>query len=213
MRLLSTLTLLSVLATPGLAVGAPPRASGTPPVAPEPQGSEASEPEAVQPASPSTTPHDTSALRERWYGWQLLSGDGTALLLLIAAGASSDQKSHISDVLGYSALGAYLVGGPVIHVAHRNPGRALGSLALRAGLPILFGALGSTLENCSGDNDYDLCGLPGAIFGGGLGIATAITLDAGLLSYDQVPVRSEGVQHVGVSFGRDRAVLVAVGTF
>jgi hypothetical protein len=152
-------------------------------------------------------------MRQRWYGWQSLSADGAALLLLVAAGASSDQKSHISDVFGYGALGLYLVGGPVTHLAHGNPGRGLGSLAFRAGLPVVFGAVGSTLEDCSGENDYDLCGLPGAILGGVVGIATAITLDATLLSYDEVPVRSTGVQNVGVSIGPDRAVLVAGGTF
>jgi len=213
MRLPSALTFLSVLATPVLAVAAQPGASGTPMVAPEPHRTDASEPEAAQPGSSSTTPARTPAMRKQWYGWQSLSADGAALLLLIAAGASSDQKGHTSDVLGYGALGLYLVGGPVTHFARGNTGRGLGSLALRAGLPIVSGAVGSRMEDCSGDNDYDLCGLPGAILGGVVGIATAITLDATLLSYDEAPVRSQGVQNVAVSIGSDRAVLVAGGTF
>jgi hypothetical protein len=83
-------------------------------------------------------------------------------------------------------------------------------VALRAGLPIAFGAAGAKLEGCSGG---DFCGLGGAVLGGMLGIATAITVDAAVLGYEEVPVEREGVQNVGVSMGRDQAVLVVGGKF
>lgn len=185
--------LLSLFAAPDLARATEPGASGAHPVAAE--------------------PHAAPVLHERWYGWQSLSTDGAALLLLIAAGASSDQRNHLPDVLAYGAVGMYLLGGPVTHFAHDNPGRGLGSLALRAGLPIAFGALGYNLEDCSGDENYDLCGFPGALVGGVLGIGSAIAIDAAALGFEEVQVEREGVTDLGVSIGRDHAALVAGGKF
>jgi hypothetical protein len=209
MRLLLTPTLLSLFAVPALAHAADDGAVGSHPVAPEPHAAESSEPETGH-SSDDAAPLE---MRERWYGWQSLSADGAALVLLIAAGASSDQRNHLPDVFGYGSLGMYLLGGPATHLMHDSPGRALGSLAMRAGLPFAFGAIGFQLEDCSGDSDYDLCGFGGAILGGVLGIATAITIDAAVLSHEEVPVASRGVPNVGVSIGRDHAALVANGTF
>lgn len=131
--------------------------------------------------------------------------------MLIAAGASSDQRGPLPDVFGYGALGTYLFGGPATHFAHGNPGRGVGSLALRAGLPFAFGAIGANSEDCSESDDF--CGLGGAVLGGLLGIATAITVDAAVLGHEEVPIEPEGVTNLGVSIGRDHAALVAGGSF
>ena len=213
MRLLAILPFSSLFAVSGVAWAEDGNASGAHPVAQEQHDSEASEPEPAKRAGSRRTTDDTPALRTRWYGWQSLSADGAALLTLISAGAASDQKGHLSDVLTYGSVGIYLLGAPVIHFAHGNPGRGLGSLGLRAGVPVAFGAIGSKLEDCSGDNYYDLCGIVGIIVGGVLGIATAITIDAAVLSYDEVPVASEGIHDVGVSIGPTHAQLVASGMF
>lgn len=212
MKLLLMLALLSVFTAPGLARAAEPSVSGSHPVAEEPHGSEASEPEPAH--SGGTSADAAPASRgQRWYGWQSLSTDGAALLLLIASGASSDQRNSLSEVFGAGAFWAYLLGGPVSHFAHDNIGRGIGSLALRAGLPVAFGAVGFGIEDCSGDNDYDLCGIVGSIVGGVVGIAAAISIDAAVLSYEEVPVTSEGLNDFGVSIGRNHAALVANGTF
>lgn len=97
------------------------------------------------------------------------------------------------------------------HLLHGSPSRGFGSLGLRLGLPIAFGYIGSSLERCS--EDFDLCGVPGAIVGGVLGIATAVAVDASVLGYDEVPLETRGVRTVGVTFGRDYSALVASGTF
>ncbi len=212
MKRLPTLMLLSVFAAPAIARGADAGAAGSQPVAPESHVAP-DEPEAVRPAEGASDEDTKAATREQWYGWQSLSADGVALVLLIAAGASSDQRNVLPDIFGYGSLGMYLLGGPATHLMHDSPGRALGSLVLRAGLPLAFGAVGSQLEDCSGDEDYDLCGIVGALLGGTLGIATAITIDAAVLSYEEVPVTSEGVQDIGVSIGRDHFAIVAGGRF
>lgn len=187
------LAFVGAYAAAGRSLAAAPSAAGSHPVAGVPQA----------------TP--TPKTRERWYGWQSLSADGASLLLLIAAGAASDSKGKASDVMAYGAVGGYLLGGPVTHLLHDSPSRGLGSLGLRLGLPIAFGFIGSSLERCS--EDFDLCGVPGAVFGGVLGIATAVVLDASVLGYDEVPVETGGVRTVSITVGPDYSALVAGGTF
>ncbi len=187
------LAFVGVCAAAGHSLAAAPGAPGAHPVAAVPQAT----------VAPKT--------RERWYGWQSLSADGASLVLLLAASAASDSKSKASDVMAYGALGGYLLGGPVTHLLHDSPSRGLGSLGLRLGLPIALGYIGSSLERCS--EDFDLCGVPGAVIGGTLGILTAVIVDASVLGYDDVPLEMDGVRTVGITFGRDYSALVAGGTF
>lgn len=65
-----------------------------------------------------------------WYGWQILVADGVNVGLLLIAGR------ELGPVSGVNLLG-YLGSGPLIHAYHRRSGRAYGSLALRAGAPLL----------------------------------------------------------------------------
>lgn len=118
----------------------------------------------------------------RWYGWQTLLSDSAALTLLFAVGAV-DLGDGAGKFVGAS-LGMYLTGGPVIHATHGNWGRAAGSLGLRVGAPLLGGALGSSLEECSSGEDF--CGLAGAVLGGTLGILTAVTVDSAALARETV---------------------------
>ncbi len=147
---------------------------------------------------------------EHWYGWQTLTTDGASLLLLIIAGASSDALDG-AGAIGSLSLGTYLLGGPVVHFAHENVGRGFGSLALRGGLPIVFGVVGVQLENCQEGEWF--CGLGGAVLGGLLGIVTAITVDASLLSYESVPVKTTRLPNIGVVVGRQHGLIVTGGTF
>jgi hypothetical protein len=206
------LAFVSVCAAAGHSRAAAPGAPGPHAVAGVPGATDAARERAATPPRP-LAPTTTVApkMRERWYGWQSLSTDGASLLLLVAAGAASDSKGKASDIMAYGAVGGYLLGGPATHLLHDSPSRGAGSLGLRLGLPIAFGFIGSSLERCS--EDFDLCGVPGAIVGGVLGIATAVVLDASVLGYDEVPLDTGGVRTVGIAFGRDYSALVAAGTF
>jgi hypothetical protein len=171
----------------------------------------------TEPARSSRRAHDPASdaaprTRERWYGWQTLAIDGASLLLLIASSAASDSKGDASEIMAGGAVGGYLLGSPITHFLHDSPARGIGSLALRAGLPIAFGYVGTTIEKCP--PEADLCGLAGAILGGMLGIATAIAIDAAALGYEDVPIEPRtGLQNISVALGRERALLVAAGTF
>ncbi len=73
--------------------------------------------------------------KSRWYGWQTLATDGAATMMLFAAADSRDGAG-----LAYGSLAMYNLGAPIVHFAHGNFGRGLGSLAVRS-LPsvLIFG--------------------------------------------------------------------------
>jgi len=161
---------------------------------------------AAQPVEPSSAELHTVS---HWYGWQTLATDGASLLLMVAAASASDAPG--SEEMAWLALGGYLGGGPIVHLAHGEPARALGSLALRGGLPILTGVVGSQLEDCSPSSDF--CGLGGAVLGGMAGILTAIVIDSALLGHERVVVQTSRVPMVGVVSDGKRTLLTAGGVF
>jgi hypothetical protein len=74
---------------------------------------------------------------------------------------------------GTLALG-WVATGAIVHASHHNYGRAIGSVLMRVGFPLLGVALGAASANgCSGD----LCALGPAILGGFIGIGTAEVVD------------------------------------
>lgn len=87
---------------------------------------------------------------ERWYGWQIVTIDSAVALAGMAGAFASSEEMAILSLTGY------LAGGPVVHMANGQRRRALGSLGLRAGLPLLAALVGSTLieGHCAGD-DWD----------------------------------------------------------
>ncbi len=128
---------------------------------------------------------------EIWYGEQILAVDfGSIFLALPTFGVS---------------LAGLVVGGPIVHWAHGNPGRAVGSLALRGGM----GGLGAMLafavsegarrredEECarkgySGESCYgdfgDLRGVGAAAIGFAVGLIGASVIDATVLAWEDAP--------------------------
>ncbi|HUH01382.1 MAG TPA: hypothetical protein VML75_05260 [Kofleriaceae bacterium] len=138
--------------------------------------------------APGLTPTTMSAQPETVqvrYGWQILLAD----LAAIAAGAATDE--------GEITLAVYLGGGPVIHLAHGNVGSAMGSLALRAGLPLAGALLGIAIEEPSCEGEF-LCGFGGMIIGGTLGVLAASAIDIGVLAKKSRRVeRPRGLIQVG----------------
>lgn len=100
------------------------------------------------------------------YRWQIVAADAASVVLLYAA-----QYERTLEVSGVTYLG----GGPVIHLAHGNPGRAATSLALRVGLPLLGGMIGNT--HAHGD-DFD----PGVLVGMAVGAGVAMIADAAVIA-------------------------------
>jgi hypothetical protein len=108
--------------------------------------------------------------KREWYGWQTLATDGAALMMVYAG--SQSRRGGDSSTYYYAALGTYTLGGPIVHFAHGNPGRGVGSLALRS-LPAIaiFGETRSL--------DFGLLAL--------VSIPAAIAIDAAVLAREDEP--------------------------
>lgn len=134
------------------------------------------------PAAPTAAESPASPLQKRthshWYGWQTLMVDGVSLLVMPVVAAKAESTSAL-----YLVVGGYALGGPVVHLAHGEIGRAAGSLGLRVAMPFL-GALAGVMVQ--GDCRGDFGCISGAIIGGGLGVVAAVVIDSAVLAYERV---------------------------
>jgi hypothetical protein len=141
----------------------------------------------MAPAVASPPPPTDDGEKSYWY--QTLGADILAFGLLVGAAKADSSKG---EGVAKLAVGVYLLGAPTIHVAHDRPGHALGSLALRAGLPLVGGLIGAALEpkrHC--DDSFDECdgdGVGGpALLGFMTGAVAAIIVDSTVLSDGRAP--------------------------
>ena len=91
---------------------------------------------------PLTPPPPTTRV---WYGWKVMTVD------LVALGAAIAAEKTDSVPLGAVSVSGYLMLSPLMHSPHSG-WRALGSLALRVGLP-LAGFLATFNPSCGGNHD------------------------------------------------------------
>ncbi len=125
------------------------------------------------------------------YRWQLVLADLGALgATVVASGLEVNQGDEVRGV----ALGTYLLGAPLIHAANGHGLRAIGSLALRVGLPALGAYVGVHLQ---GREDCNQCidtasPVAGLVLGIGLGGLTALIVDYGVLARPQPVKRGWG---------------------
>ncbi|MES1186211.1 MAG: hypothetical protein ABUL60_20525 [Myxococcales bacterium] len=140
-----------------------------------------------------------------WYGWQSLSLDGGVAALSLAAllvGTNdSPHSENLSTALLLGAVVGYGAGGPAIHLIHHRPWQALGSLGLRAGLPVVGGALGLASATCPppGGGDYGNCGLGELILGAAAGTVLAIALDDSILAWEKSAGDSSSQARLGLT--------------
>lgn len=137
-------------------------------------------------AEPVSTPVATSTPAEpasAWYGQPILVADVAALGLVLTGLASSRSSPTAAKVLVLGGLATYGLGGPIVHLAHDNPGRALGSVGLRVGMPVVAGLIGIAVEKSSCQPAEWFCGVAGMTLGGLAGIAGAVAVDAAVLAW------------------------------
>jgi hypothetical protein len=82
------------------------------------------------------------------YRWQMLALD------TVAIGSLAMAVKDDSENWGMFGLGAYALGAPIIHAGNGHGGRALGSLGLRIGVPLIAGFVGMQI------GARDPCGAP-----------------------------------------------------
>jgi len=96
----------------------------------------------------------------RSYAWQTLLVDGASLSFVLLGSAASepgrDQSLNPGTWLVGGGIGGYLVGAPIVHLAHRQPIRALASLGLRGALPFILVSAGVAVPgHCPYDYQID----------------------------------------------------------
>jgi hypothetical protein len=157
----------------------------------------------------SSEPEQTS----RWYGSWGLAVDGVALTF--ASLGLFDGNAPLCLV----GAGIYLIGTPLIHVRHHQPGRAAGSFLLRAGLPALAALVGydagvaSWTDDHTSDshNDRMSLGIGGFLLGALAGGAVAAVIDDLLLARE--PTGKEPTVRVAFLPTARGAILALGGRF
>ena len=147
------------------------------------------------------TPPDPPA-GEPSYRFQTATVDG------IAIGLTTLAFSARNDGAGYLGVGTYLLGSPIVHLAHDHPGRAAGSFGLRVLLPFIGGLIGDKQGGCHGD----VCDSGNAGLGLFAGMVAATVLDTMWLAEgDEAPPRASWSPTV--SAGHGGASLGVTGSF
>jgi hypothetical protein len=204
MRALSVVLLL-VIAVPAFADTPPPAAEAPPAEAPpaeappaeaQPAEAQPAAPPAEEPAEPITPPALTRSVvapaaeeppepppRRHNYRWQIITGDAAAIALSLAIDRVAADGGGRPGALATLTIASYFFTAPMIHGLHRQGTRALGSFALRAGLPLLLGLLGEELD---GTPECDFCmdslRSEGKLIGLTAGVLIAMAVDNVLLA-------------------------------
>lgn len=121
--------------------------------------SRAAEGDARGPADPDAAPADglrvstpTTDAPRQWYGAQIVLADGIAITELgIAAALDTVTNVQGTSAPAVGGFGTYFLGGPLIHMAHhRSAAVVLGSLGIRAGVPVLTALIGLGVAEIGG---------------------------------------------------------------
>lgn len=117
------------------------------------------------------------------YRWQIAATD-VAFIGATAGGLALEGRGVLDNLPSNMLMGigipGYFLGAPIVHVAHREYGRAGVSLALRLGLPILGGAIGARFASCT-PGEW-LCGLDEFGKGFATGAVVAAILDTAFVA-------------------------------
>ncbi|HMA96486.1 MAG TPA: hypothetical protein VKP30_27560 [Polyangiaceae bacterium] len=134
----------------------------------------------------------------RSYALQTLLVDGVSFATVLLGSALSqpgdNQGLYPGTWLAAAGIGGYVLGAPIVHFSHGNIGRGLGSLGLRAALPIVltFGGVPvpghCPYEHSSEDNSNRTWCDTGYVEIWALAVlGPAMALDAALLAWEKVP--------------------------
>lgn len=162
-----------------------------------------------------------SADETRWYGWQTLAVDA-ASVVVAAAAAHVDTESPSTRPFVTAGLvggvGGFLVGAPIVHLAHGEYRHAGASLGLHGGGALVstafaIGLFSSSCRSRSATSDLSGSDCSTGAFVVPLLVGAALTsaLDAILLAHARVP-SPRGVS-VGLAPTRGGATAGVMGTF
>ncbi len=192
--------LLLVVAAPAFADTPPaPEAKAPPAEAPPAEAPPAEAPPAPAPApAPIVPPALTQPIvapaveeplepelppRRYAYRWQVATTDIAAVVMSLAVDRISADGGDRPGALATLTIASYFFAAPMVHGVHRQGKRALGSFALRAGLPLLLGLLGEELDGTPDcDSCQDTLRSEGKLIGLTAGVLIAMAVDNVLLT-------------------------------
>lgn len=162
-----------------------------------------------------------SADETRWYGWQTLAVDAASVAVAAAAAnVDTDSRSArpfvTAGLLG--GVGGFLVGSPIVHLAHGEYRHAGASLGLHGGGALVsaafaVGLFSSSCHSRSATSDLSGSECSSVAFVVPLLVGAMITsaLDAALLGHERLP--STRGMSVGLAPSRGGATAGITGTF
>lgn len=166
-------------------------------------------------------PEPTVVTQHRWYGWQNLSSDGVALTLFVVAGETSPYGGRtlffMNPPWAIAGASVFALGGPIVHLAHGHPLRAIGSLVMRTAMssavPLLIVVRGDRTRTSGVDGGEDALIYDGyAAFVAILGAAGAVAIDATIMSREEKRVVVEPQASRSFSVVPDVVVRAGAGT-
>ena len=190
---------------------APPDSMETPEAeAPEP-GDDLTKMKKGGPPEPGADGVSRAVPARRWYGWQTLLADAVPAfgLTILASQRNTDSKDTVLDFCAVT----YVVGAPIVHLAHGQGGKAALSLLIRAAGPLLI--VGGTANSSSSNNGAGI----GLAVVGALSIPAVIAVDSAVIAREDVTQsdRSSAFRDVGLAplfdRGHGAAGMSLVGRF
>jgi hypothetical protein len=127
--------------------------------------------------------------RRVWYGWQTLLVYASSVTVGLASGIAGGASDSGFLVAGGAVVGGtgLVFGGPIVHWARGNTSRGFAALGLNFGATLASGGVGVGIACASGGCSGSFGGfgiLVGMMFGGSVGLITAMIVDVSALSYD-----------------------------
>jgi hypothetical protein len=144
-----------------------------------------------------STPPSPSAPSRQWYGYQLMLADATSVGFTVLA--------LRNERLDYAAIGgaaSILLTPAIMHAIHGNALRAVASLFMRIAIPVTIGLVWHAANPCR-PNEW-FCGLDAVVFGGGIGLGTAMVID--WIWASKSPAPTPAPETKAVSAGRSRPI-------
>ena len=119
------------------------------------------------------------------YGYRLqIAGTDVAVIAMsLLVDQLSKDGGERPGALATLTIASYFFAAPMVHGIHRQGKRALGSFALRAGLPLLLGLIGEQLDEVPPcDSCEDTLRSDGKIIGLTAGVLISMAVDTALLA-------------------------------
>jgi hypothetical protein len=135
--------------------------------------------------------------KKQWYGWQILLPTIALDLTMFGSelsGSSTGQYIALASLVGRG------ITGPIVHLAHGHPLKALASLGLEGALPgLVLAAFFAQVKQCrtaSSDGAFCVAPLVTALVGMPIALTLGAAVDSGALAWEDNPAAQRPGQKI-----------------